>query len=303
VGVLGGVRKSLIFCSFAFNVLYASSTAGESPEAPDPAPIQITTIGAFNSDDTRHLYEVEVMRLIMEKTAPEFGFFSLQEAKGMTHSRAVTAMAENIYPNFVRSFGYEKEMLDDRNLKLIPFPVWRGLLGYRTCFVSKRVRRRFAKANTSQALKAFTHGQGTGWIDNTILEYNGYKVTEVSSYTGLFKMTAENRFDLFCRGASEVREEYEKFIGIKGLAFDRSKAFYYPFPHFFFTHKSNTELIARITRGIEIVTQDGSFEALWNQYHRENIEFVRLDKREIIQLENPLMKDFDIEYEHLIYRP
>lgn len=45
---------------------------------------------------------------------------------------------------------------------------------------------------------------------------------EVAQCESLFVMAAGNRFDLFCRGANELRDEFESYEHIKGLAYDTS---------------------------------------------------------------------------------
>lgn len=241
--------------------------------------------------------------MILEKTIAEFGPFELKEARGMTHNRSLEIMSHNLeYPNFVRSFGYTPEMVKQDNLTLIPFPLWRGLLGYRTCFTSEKIVAAFEQAQTLEELRQFSHGQGSGWIDADILRYNQFEVKEIAAYTSLFKMVAKNRFDLFCRGANEVREEFGRFSYLHGLAYDRSKVFYYPFPHFLFTHHSNKTLVKRLEAGIEIIVNDGSFEAFWSEFHKNNLLFINFSKRQYIKLENPFMKDFDTPYEHHIYQ-
>ncbi len=278
-----------------------AKTASASPSAAKP--FRVTALGAFDEEDTRHLYEVAVIRMILEKTSKEFGPYELTEARGMTHNRSLEMMTHNLdYPNFVRSYGYTPEMVSQDHLTLIPFPLWRGLLGYRTCFTSERIANVFEHAETLEELREFSHGQGTGWIDAEILRYNKFEVKEIPAYTSLFKMVAKNRFDLFCRGANEVREEFGRFSYIHGLVYDRSKVFYYPFPHFLFTHSSNKKLVERLEAGIEIIIKDGSFEKFWSEYHKNNLRFINFSKRQYIKLENPFMKDFDVPYEHLIYQ-
>ena len=294
----------LSFAFFSSLLVYAEPSIEEQFASNKQPPIQVTTLGGYNDDDTRHLYEVNVIRLILEKTEAQFGPFELKEARGMTHSDSIDIMSGNKeYPNFVRSFGFTPEMESQENLKLIPFPLWRGLLGYRTCFLSDRIVNSFAAAKTLQELREFSHGQGTGWIDADILRYNDFQVKEVSAYTSLFKMVAKNRFDLFCRGANEVREEFGRFSYIHGLEYDRSKVFYYPFPHFLFTHADNTALAERLEAGAEIIVKDGSFEKYWSDYFKNNIRFINFSTRQYVRLENPFMKDFDLPYEHLIYKP
>lgn len=164
-------------------------------------------------------------------------------------------------------------------------------------------QKKFAKADTRLDIIQFSHGYGKGWADIDIMRRGGIPVTSSSSYEGLFRMAAENRIDLFCRGANEVYKEVQNNSDVVNLAYDKSKAFYYNFPHFFFTHKSNKELIQRLTRGFEIVLQDGSMLKLWHQHFDQSLNFIKLEERKIFYFDNPFIKGLDPSYQQYLYFP
>ncbi|VUD68137.1 hypothetical protein TDB9533_04005 [Thalassocella blandensis] len=266
-------------------------------------PMHVTVIGNKTHRDERHAYEIDLLHLILDKTIEEFGPYVSVPAPTMGHLRGLMSLSQNTYPNFVRTFGYQDSLVEDRPLTPIYYPVYRGLLGYRTCFLSKKIQSQFAQVKTRAELIRYTHGYGNGWGDIDIMRLGGIPVVSVSSYAGLFRMAAENRVDLFCRGSNEVFTEYQNNSDIPNLAYDKSKAFYYSFPHFFFTHESNKKLIARLTRGFQIALDDGSLIKLWHQHFDESLHFIQLEKRQIFYFNNPFIKNLSNDYMNYVYWP
>ena len=285
------------------NATSAVKTPAEKINASAVKPMHITVIGNKTSRDERHAYEIQLLHLILDKTVPEFGPYDSVPAPKMGHLRAVVSLTQNTYPNFVRTFGYQDSLVHENDLVPIYYPVYRGLLGYRTCFLSKKIQTQFAAVDSRFELIKYTHGYGAGWGDIDIMRLGGIPVVTVSSYVGLFRMAAENRVDLFCRGTNEVFREYQNNSDIPSLAYDRSKAFYYNFPHFFFTHKSNTLLIKRLTRGFQLALADGSLLALWHQHFDKSLNFVQLEDRQIFYFTNPFIKNLDEDYQQYVYWP
>jgi len=257
----------------------------------------ITVVGSDEKHDTRYMYESDFVKLLLDKSVEEFGPYQLAYAPSMTHSRAIAAVANDTIPNFVRTFGYDERLLLEYNMRYVSYPVFRGLLGFRTCFLSEKIAKKFAQANTREALLKFTHGQGLGWADGFILASNGYTVFEIPNYISLFKMVSKNRFDLFCRGVTEVKNEYDTFGSMKGLVYDRTKSFYYPMPHFLHTNKKNREVVLRLEYGLAMVKKDGALDALWQRYHNEVLAFANLTDRDTIILDNPSLEGFNVSYE------
>lgn len=249
-------------------------------------------------------YEVQLLLLALEATKEDFGDYSLVAIeKSVTQPRSIEFMESNRYDNYVRTLGYNQSLSEKNDLIYVKFPAYLGLLGYRTCFLSQAIKEKFAAAKTHQDVLAFSQALGLGWADIEILRSNGFEVVEVSDWISLYKMTAKNRVDLFCRGAGEVLGDYREHIGIPGLAFDREIAIYYPLPHFFYTNKNNKELVARLTVGLHRIYKSGQLEELWLQKFQESIRFINLKQRRLFKFDSPLVHSIDFDYESYIYQP
>lgn len=247
--------------------------------------------------DTRPNYEVALLRLALEKTVDEYGPFRLQPSPPINITRSLFSIRNNTFPNFFYSITYQEAFTETKVMDYVRFPIDLGLLGYRTCFIPHEIKSKIANIHTLAELKTLSIGQGRGWGDVAILRANGFNVVEVDQYDTLFKMVAAHRFDLFCRGATEVRDEYNRWHLQEGFDYDRHILIYYPMPIFLYTNKANKEAIARVTKGLQIAYNDGSLYQLWAKHHLESSSFAELDKREIFRLENPMIQSVDKSYE------
>lgn len=262
----------------------------------------VFTYNSKQSDkDKRQEYSAALLDLALKKTVDKYGSYKLQPAPKMNHLRLEATLQYGNLPNFFAEKTVSKERLE--NLGYVPFPLARGIVGYRVFFVSPDKKEALKKVKTLKELKQFSIGQGAGWLDSKILEKQGFKVFKVASYNGLFKMVAAGRFDLYARGANEIYDEYESFKDIKGIEVDDNVLLYYPLPRFFFTKKSNTEAIKRVNEGLKIAYQDGSFEKLWYKYFGKSIEFVDFSKRKIFTMENPFLEGIDESYNKYLFKP
>ncbi|VUD59468.1 hypothetical protein TDB9533_02685 [Thalassocella blandensis] len=275
-----------------------------SPQAFSAAPERfiVTITSKLDQGDTRHNFERELVVMLLKKTESEYGTFEILDAPPMSYSRALLSLKENTYPNFIRGFVYDTYNTKEFDLGYIPFPILRGLLGYRTCFISSKIKSQFAKVTTREELITYSHGYGPQWADIKIMRNAGIEVFEVPKYKSLFNMVAENRFDLFCRGTNEIYDEYQRNQSIPNFDYDTSKAFFYHFPFFFHSHKSNTLILERLTRGLQMAWEDGSFEGLWWKHHKRNLNFVKLKERKIFYFDNPTTHSLDKTFEKYLYQ-
>lgn len=248
-------------------------------------------------------YEVPLIALALEKTRATHGDYELRQlgttTHHLTHLRRVKLMETNLYENLLMSHGYTEAL--DEHLALVKFPVYLGILSYRTCFMHPAIKEAFASATRMGDMLQFTHGVGIGWADSDVLKYNGFKVREAANLQSLYRMTGARRFDVFCRGATEAMDEYERFAS-KDIHYDRSAAFYYPMPVFLYTNKANTKLIERLEKGLLIAHGDGSLQALWDKNFKQSVDFQEFDKRKVFVLDNPLTHSIDFEYESYFYQ-
>lgn len=251
----------------------------------------------------RYVYDIEILRLALEKTRPAYGGYQLQAIPPANFVRMLHSLRNNTYPNMVLETSYDTKLEETDELTYIPFPLELGIIGYRICFVNPLVKDKIQQVNSLGELRKFSMGQGAGWADIKILRHNGFQVTEVSNYNSLFKMVAGGRFDLLCRGANELMKEYEQYKDIGNLTYDDSFALVYRLPRFFYLNKNNTLLRQRLEEGIKIAYADGSLLELWRQHNLQSIQFTRLPERKMFYLDNPLIKNLPKDYEQYLIDP
>lgn len=246
-------------------------------------------------------YELSLIVLAMEKTTKEYGTFALNTVDPeMTHLRLIEEMKKNTTPNLIRSLAYSQAH-EKEGLSYIPFPIYLGLFGFRTCFTSKEIAPKIDKIKTLADLKQYQQGIGVGWAEKEIYQHNGIPFYSASSIKSIFKMTEKGRVDLFCRGASELRLNMVESDYLDNLTYNKTFAIYYPLPIFLYTNSENKDFIARVNAGLKIAYADGSLRRLWEQHFSPGFAFQNLGSRTIIKLENPSVKTINFDYEQYFY--
>lgn len=175
----------------------------------------------------------------------------------------------------------------EQSMLPIAIPIDKGLVGWRLLLVNKEHVNRWSRTTPTAELKSLTAGQGSDWPDTGILRRNGYKVYATSSYDSLFKMLGSKRIDYFPRSVSEVWDEAD--VHRATLAVEPTQALRYTAASYLFVRNGNTELAATITKGLEKMIEDGSFEQLFDQHFGPMIKRSKLRERRVIELDNPFL--------------
>lgn len=244
----------------------------------------------------------EILRMVLEKTIPEFGPYELRPSKLHTNGlRYLNNLARGSDLNVVWSSTTEEK---ERNYLPIRIPLRKGILGYRVVLVHKDKQALLKEVKTLDDLKRFTVGQGVGWDDSKLYEANGIAVIE-AKYSNLFRMLSYQRFDLFPRGINEVFSEFEKeSVQNPDLLIDDSILIHYPWPYYFFVSKNNLALHKRLETGLRKMLKDGSFDAIFWKYNGKAIEATNFKKRRIIHIQNYLLpKETPLHDASLWFRP
>lgn len=146
---------------------------------------------------------------------------------------------------------------------------------------------RFSQVKTIEDLRRLRGGIGSHWPDRIVMEENGLPLVLSLSYFNLFKMLASNRFDYYSRGVHQVLPEVSAYAD-KGLALERELLLRYENPVYFYVNKSNTLLAERLSLGLKIAVEDGSFDELFHQF--ENFTWaeamLKQANRRVIPLSN-----------------
>jgi len=261
-----------------------------------------TINGAESDTDKRHSYYSKILELALVKTIDDYGAYHLDILpSGINVKRAIADVKNGVYENhFVRqsvSLDYLAEM------EGVPFPIDLGIVGYRIALTSNNIKKRLMSVDSLEDLKKFTVVQGLGWLDTSILQLNGFIVSEAGSYEGLFQMVARNHGDILTRGVNEIRDEWESHKHIPNLAYDESFVLYYPLPRFFFTLKKNKRSAERVYKGLVYSYEDGSLQKLWREYYGPSIIFAQLESRKLFEINNPFLKGVNKSYQKFLYRP
>ena len=246
--------------------------------------------------DTRQLWYDKLVLMALEATREEYGEYKIVSVPFMRHRRTLVSANENRYENFYFFRDYRDELVESGEIAAIKFPALLGLLSYRVCFYPQLEENNIMARLRDGDLKSFSYGLGNGWSDVKILKYNGFNVKPVADYESLFKMTAANRFDFFCRGVNEVLDEYIYFKRSYAIELDQSFALHYPMPVFFHTNRQNTELVERLHKGFIRIYENGQMQKAFLNYFHERVVFTRLWDRKIHYFENPLIQHIDPNY-------
>lgn len=178
----------------------------------------------------------------------------------------------------------------DERFRVIPTPLSGGLRGYRLLLISTDSQPQFSLVKSLSDLSALTAGQGHGWADSKILQFNQLKVVEAGSVTTLVDMLSRKRFNYFPRGALEAVVEEQKY-GDKGVIIESDLVLIYPSMTAFYVKKSNTQLAKRIEYGLGKMMENGEFKRFMANHSTSASAFKVLDleRRNKIYLCNPFL--------------
>ena len=149
--------------------------------------------GKESPDDYRHIYVEKVLSLALDKTVDEYGEYQLKpEAEGLNVARTLLALQERSIPNFFFRVSMTDELAEQ--FTYVPFPVDRGVAGYRVALVQNGKEKTWCDNQVS--LQDYAIVQGVAWLDGDILRANNLQVYDSSSYDNIFEMTNMGRMDM-----------------------------------------------------------------------------------------------------------
>lgn len=237
----------------------------------------------------RYAYHWELLDEVLKSTTAEFGPYTEQPyllpiSVAREHQETVKGELLNL---LISDVGHK---ILDEGMIPIPFPIDKGLLGYRVALIARWNQDKINKIDTLDELRTLTVGQGSDWGDVRIYRYNNVPVETSRTYEALFPMLIHGRFDLFPRGVTEVAQEMAGYGPLyPELAIEQHLLIRYPFAQCFYVSKSEPHLAQRIKHGLEQMAKDGRFEALFNKHFAQPLAALKLNERVIIELNNPYL--------------
>ena len=232
--------------------------------------------------DQRSDYSMQLLQLALSKLGPDYRV-ELAETPINQDRQVAELEAGRLIDVAPMPSSPEREA----RLLAVRIPINKGVLGLRLGLIRKGDAARFADVKTLDDLKQVHLAQGEEWPDVEVLRANGVPVITATSYEGLFKMLAAERFDYFPRSALEIWDEQASNAGT--LEIEPHIALHYYYDAYYMLNRDNTRLAEIIRQGLEKAIADGSADRLFDQHYGERLRQAHLDKRVIIELENPLL--------------
>lgn len=175
----------------------------------------------------------------------------------------------------------------ETRLALVPFPIDRGLLGWRLLLTRREALGQFESVDGLPSLARLRVGQGHDWPDRRILEANGLPTTGAVGYDSLFTMLQLGRVDYLARAANEAESERAQHPRLH-LAVVPNLVLHYRTALVFYVGKNDIELRDALTRGLNAMEADGSLEALFRQTYGNDLATLAARHPHRIELHNPI---------------
>ncbi len=269
------------------------------PDA-NAAPFEIVYAHLVTADDSRTDFAKAVIELAMHEAHADY---TIRESSDvMQRERALRELEHGRTINLI---WVSMSVHDERRLRPIRIPIYRGLIGYRVLLIRKDRQPDFDKINTLDQLKTMTGGQGFGWVDTGILRDAGLHI-ETSTYDSLFEMTQAGRIDYFPRGVVEAGLELQaRHATDPDLVVERHLLLVYRSDFIFYTSKRDEQLAQTIEAGLRAAYRDGSYERLFRSfsYIRQALDEIRPGRRTVIYLDNPYLSQADRDISNAYWLP
>ena len=244
---------------------------------------------ALRSGGNLRPYYLALLHEALERTRPDYGAYQVQTFTEETSLARVIQLAIagsriNVLPTGVGEPGPEREMIP------VPFPIDKGLLGYRVALIDRRSQLRLSRVQNIEDLRRLRVGQGSDWSDVPIYQHDRIPITTTPDEGLLVLMLMHGRFDLFPRGLYEVAPEMAAYgKQYPDLAVEQHLLLHYPFCEAFYVSRSDPRLAARLTAGLNRMVADGSFDALFARYLGAPLGALHLRQRILIEIDNPYL--------------
>jgi hypothetical protein len=235
--------------------------------------------------DQRYQYSEQLLQTVLNRTEGQYGKTELRHALAMPRDRVLIELKRG---ELIQVADAPSRPDFEQNLLPIRIPLRKGILGYRLLLIHEKDQARFAHIKTLDELKKLRAVLGKQWAITPVLQQHGFKLVQEIKYDNLFRLLGSDEADYFPRGVNEIFDEFAaRKAAIPGLAIEKSLALYLPLPTYFFVAPNRPALAERIRHGLEAMIKDGSFEQLFQQYHRDLLQQANLAGRKIFYLDNP----------------
>lgn len=259
---------------------------------------------ARSAYDLSQDYHHTLLSMALKKAAhgriiPEINS-TVEMSQGRARAELIKGEMINLY-----WFGTSIEM--EEELRAIPIPTTKGLIGYRKFIIRKDAKSTFDKIKNLDDLRLLTACQGRHWPDTQILQAANLKVITTPTYENIFKMLDAKRCDYFPRGYHDTDND----LFLRKDLFSELMSYHeiilhYPFAVYFFTNKKNELLAQWIEEGLRLLAADNEIDKLMQQHPLTAHIYPLKDEKNTLylQIANPLLnKKTDINNDQLWFTP
>lgn len=235
--------------------------------------------------DKRRDFKAELLTQVMERTSTIYGpYVILESDQYRVTKRAIQQVKEGKSINiFMAVTSPEWE----NSTHPIRIPIRRGILNYRLLAINKNKKEDFAETYLVSDLKKHVAGLRTGWATIGLMQEYDFSFKETVTLDGLYEMLAINRIDYIPRGLNEINDEITMHKKLnKNVMVEPTVAIYTQSPYYIFVSPHEKRLAKRIEDGLEMMIEDGSHKALFEQYYADKIAKADIPSRHIIRIEN-----------------
>lgn len=246
-----------------------------------------------NRSEIRQLYEREILEVVLKSTVQKFGDYKINESfaeyPGTQESHV---FSEKNHHLFVTVAGNQKFAKEEKIV--ISKPIAKNLLGYRILIIKTKDVEKFKNFSDNQMLKKYAQGIPETWSDAEIFRFNNFNVIEEGTFDTIFERLSDGKFDYVTFGANEVLPVFEtRASKFKTLEIESELLIFYPFPLVFYVNPKMPKLAERVAEGLQIITDSGELDTIFNRYYANIVQTLQLDKRTLFVLNNPLIpKEF-----------
>lgn len=234
-------------------------------------------------EDHRSVYPLALLELALAQSERKYQLQSSSER--MSKSRSMVFLKEQSELDVLWTMTSIERELDLRPIRI---PIFKGLSGYRVMLIREDQQQKFTLTQPEARIRRLVYAQGHDWIDAKVMQLNGFSVLGAANYDSLFSMLEKGRVDAVPRNALEIADE-ALMLSARNIVVEKNWIIYYPTASYFFVNSTNKQLAEDIESGLRKIIADGTFEQLFQQFFAGHLAELKLQQRNIIRLNNPLL--------------
>lgn len=246
----------------------------------------IHTVGKQKPDDASHDYFIGLLRLALNETVIEYDKAVIKTIPQPGQERMLKLLAAGKFYDVIWAGDSKKR---DAELLRVPFPLFKGGLGWRGLIIRHQDQKKFASYNNLSELKSAIACQGAHWPDADILEQAGLTVYRVGHFDAMLHMVELQRCDYLplsiFEGQAELDIVQESF---PNLIFYQDLIIKYSMSMSFFVNTNNTILAARLTLGLKRLHDSGALHEYMSHHPLTKHAFplTKFKSSKVITLDN-----------------